>query len=86
MPIDINDFNIAKDPSEEILAFLKKEPTKAFSLSEIYEGIPIFMELELSQGSIKDSLDDMIRYTSKIETAWLKGTEYYKITEYSTYL
>ena len=81
MSVEKRIFNIAKDPSEKILDFLRKEPDKAFSLQEIYNGINELKEFDIPLDSIEEKLDYLKRFQHKIEIAWLLGEEYYSIVE-----
>lgn len=78
MPIDANIFDIARDPSPLVINFLKKNPTKAYTLNEIYDSIKEFRDLKIPKERIQNVLESPALFL-EIETAFLNGEMYYKI-------
>lgn len=81
MPIEKDMFQIAKDPSNIIMNFLEKDPEKAYTAEEIYASIDQLIELEIPIEKIRETLDYLIRFRDQVETAWVKGNQYYKLKE-----
>lgn len=76
MPIDIESFTIAKDPTKLILQFLSNNFQSAFTLDEIYDNIEEIKNLNVPIKKIEDTLDSLYRYDI-IQTAVLNDEIYY---------
>lgn len=78
MPIDIESFTIAKDPTNLILKFLRDNAQNAFTLDEIYDKIEEFKNLNIPKQKLDDSLTSLIR-NDRVETAVLNDKWYVAI-------
>lgn len=76
MPITRNSFEIANDPSGLLLAFLSKNSSHAYSLTEIYENIINLSELGIPSKKIEDTLNRLSTW-ELVEVTVLKNDIYY---------
>lgn len=76
MPITRNSFEIANDPSGLLLAFLSKNSSHAYSLTEIYENITNLSELGIPSKKIEDTLNRLSTW-ELVEVTVLKNDIYY---------